>query len=606
MWRCNMAEGNKLKTRAEIEEKYKWKVQELYNTDEAWEEDFKKLKKEAVELSKYQGTLHEGESLLKFLEAYEGKLRLFENLAVYSHLRKDEDTSNSKYQVMNDKISVFGAELSGIISFFIPELLSFQDGIVEKMVKETKGLKHYEIMLKRIMEEKPHVLSEAEEKILASVSDCLNAPDNIYTMLTNADMTFPKIKGEDGEEVELTDTNYAIFIRSKDRRVREEAFTALFNTYKEFKNTISTAYTASVKNFIFETKIRRYESSLEKSLKPNKIPLKVYHNVVDTINNRLNSLHKYVELKKKLLGLEEIHMYDLYVSLVDTPKTNIPFEEGVKYCEEALKPMGEEYISIFNEGVKSGWIDVYENKGKRGGAYSSGSYDSMPYILLNYKNQVDDVSTLIHEMGHSIHSYYSKKNQPYIYADYELFCAEVASTTNECLLMDYLIKNEKDKLKRLYLINQQLEGIRATVFRQTMFAEFELIVHERMEAGEALSSEELCAIYHDLNVKYFGKEMIVDSEIDMEWARIPHFYRDFYVYQYVTGFAAANSFSNKILKEGAAAVEKYKGFLKAGGSDYPIAILKAAGVDMTTPKPLEDTIDKFDELLKMLENEMCN
>lgn len=548
--------------------------------------------------------MHIGSELLNYLVTYEELLGLYENLMVYAHLKSDEDKSNSKYQVMMDKIATFGAEFSGISSFFLPELLSLEESEVQESINSTEGLKHYEKYIKNIFEGKPHVLSEAEENILAQVSDCLSAPSNIYTMFTNADMTFPKIKNEDGVEVELTDSNYSTFITSKDRRVRKEAFKALFGTYKKFENTISTSYTASVKNNIFESKIRKYESCLEASLKPNKIPVEVYKNVVNTINNRIGSLHKYVDLKKKLLGVNEIHMYDLYVPIIDTPKFNIQFEEGVKLCEAALKPMGEEYISIFSEGVKDGWIDVYPNKGKRGGAYSSGSYTSMPYILLNYNNQVGDVSTLIHEMGHSIHSYYSRKNQSYTYADYVLFCAEVASTTNECLLMDYLIKNEDEKLKRLYLINQQLEGIRTTVFRQTMFAEFELIIHEKMEAGEALSSDDLNSIYHELNVKYFGKTMVVDSEIDIEWARIPHFYRDFYVYQYVTGFAAANSFYNKILTGGEEAVEKYKGFLKAGCSDYPIEILKAAGVDMTTPKPLEDTIDRFDELLEMLEREI--
>ncbi|MDU4890756.1 MAG: oligoendopeptidase F [Clostridium sp.] len=595
---------DKIKTRDEIDEKYKWKVDKMYSSDEIWEEDFKAIKEHVSGLLKFKGKLHIGSELLNYLVTYEELLGLYENLMVYAHLKSDEDKSNSKYQVMMDKIATFGAEFSGISSFFLPELLSLEESEVQESINSTEGLKHYEKYIKNIFEGKPHVLSEAEENILAQVSDCLSAPSNIYTMFTNADMTFPKIKNEDGVEVELTDSNYSTFITSKDRRVRKEAFKALFGTYKKFENTISTSYTASVKNNIFESKIRKYESCLEASLKPNKIPVEVYKNVVNTINNRIGSLHKYVDLKKKLLGVNEIHMYDLYVPIIDTPKFNIQFEEGVKLCEAALKPMGEEYISIFSEGVKDGWIDVYPNKGKRGGAYSSGSYTSMPYILLNYNNQVGDVSTLIHEMGHSIHSYYSRKNQSYTYADYVLFCAEVASTTNECLLMDYLIKNEDEKLKRLYLINQQLEGIRTTVFRQTMFAEFELIIHEKMEDGEALSSDDLNSIYHELNVKYFGKTMVVDSEIDIEWARIPHFYRDFYVYQYVTGFAAANSFYNKILTGGEEAVEKYKGFLKAGCSDYPIEILKAAGVDMTTPKPLEDTIDRFDELLEMLEREI--
>lgn len=599
-----MGEVKKLKTRKEIEAKYKWNVEKMYATDQVWEEDFKKLQEIAPRLGEYKGKLNEAKTLLEYLNNYVDVLSLFEDLAVYAHLRGDEDTANSKYQIMKDKISTYGAEFSAIISFFIPEVLKMKENQIKKLIEEEDGLKLYEFFLEQIMEKKPHVLSEEEEKILASVSDCLSAPGNIFGMFTNADMTFPVIRDEEENEVELTEGNYTVFIRSKDRRVRKEAFEALFGTYEKFKNTVATTYTASHKNFIFKAKTRKYNSALESSLKPDKIPVEVYHNVVDTINKNLASLHRYVDIKKRLLGLEEIHMYDLYVSVIDAPEFNVEYEDGVILCEKALEPLGTEYLEIFREGIEEGWIDVYENKGKRGGAYSSGSYNSMPYVLLNYNNQVNDVSTLAHEMGHSIHSYYARKNQPYIYADYVLFCAEVASTTNECLLMDYLIKNEKDKARRLFLINQQLEGIRTTVFRQTMFAEFELLTHEKMEKGESLSSEELCKIYHDLNEKYFGKSMVVDKGIDMEWSRIPHFYRDFYVYQYVTGFAAANSFSQIILNGTEEDVEKYKGFLKAGGSDYPINILKNAGVDMTTPKPLEDTIRRFDELLDMLEKEL--
>lgn len=599
-----MSEVIKLKLRDEINEKFKWKVDKLYNNDNIWEEDFIKLQQLSSRITQFKGKLHEGKQLLEYLKNYIEISSLFEDLAVYAHLRSDEDTTNSKYQVIKEKIFSYGAELSALTSFFIPEILEITEAELQQLINEESGLMIYEFYLKQILEKKSHVLSEEEERILASVSDCLNAPGNIFNMLTNADMTFSVIKDEDGVEVELTEGNYTKFIRSKNREVRKTAFEALFNNYKNYKNTLSTAYTASVKNFIFKSKTRNYKSALESSLKPDKIPVEVYHNVINTVNRNINSLHKYVEVKKQLLGLDEMHMYDLYVPIIETADFNIEYEEGIRICQEALKPLGDEYLSIFNEGINAGWIDVYENKGKRGGAYSSGSYNSMPYVLLNYNNQINDVSTLAHEMGHSIHSYYSRKNQPYIYADYVLFCAEVASTTNECLLMDYLIKNEKDRNKRLYLINQQLEGIRTTVFRQTMFAEFELISHERIEKGEALSSEQMCKLYHELNVKYFGPTMIVDTEIDMEWSRIPHFYRDFYVYQYVTGFAAANSFSEIILKGHWNDIEKYKDFLKAGGSDYPINILKKAGVDMTTPKPLEDTINKFNQLLDLLQSEI--
>ncbi|GAA0125923.1 oligoendopeptidase F [Clostridium sp. CTA-19] len=595
---------NKVKTREEIPEKYKWNVSKMYANDELWEMDFKKAKEICPKLLNYKGKLKNSKELLNYLNSYMDASMLMENLYVYAHLRNDENQANPKYQVILDKIKTYYSEFASMNSFFIPEILSFSEDEINEIISDESGLKLYEKYLKDILEEKPHVLSEEEERILASVSNCLDAPYNTFSMLSNADMTFPKIIDEDDKEVELTEGNYSVFIRSKNRKVRESAFKVLFRTYGKFKNTFASTYTAAHKNFIFNSKTRKYNSSLESSLKPNKIPLEVYHNVVNTVNENLPSLHRYVNIKKRLLKLDDIHMYDLYVPNIEAPKFDIPYESAIDLCLKALKPLGDEYLEIFKSGINDGWVDVYENKGKRGGAYSSGSYTSMPYVLLNYTNQVNDASTLAHEMGHSIHSYYSRKNQPYIYADYVLFCAEVASITNECLFMDYLMKNETDKNKRLYLMNEQLESIRTTVFRQTMFAEFELTTHEKMENGESLSTEDLCGIYHNLNKKYFGKDMIIDEEIDMEWARIPHFYSDFYVYQYVTGFAAANSFYNIILNGENNDIEKYKNFLKSGCSDYPINILKKAGVDMTTPKPLQDTIDRFNELLDMLEKEI--
>lgn len=599
-----MSEVIKLKTRDEIESNYKWNVEKLYKNSAAWEEDFKILKTKAPEMIRFSGKLGRAEDLLSFLENNEEIQRLLDKLLVYAHLRGDEDTANAEFQVLKNKIDVYSAEVFGFTAFFVPELLSLPERAVDEAINKLPKLKVYEFYLKDILIQKPHILSAEGEKLLASVSDCLNAPGNIFGMLTNADMTFPCIKDENGNEVELTEVNYSRFIKSKDRRVRKDAFETLFGTFKGFRNTLTTCLTSSTKNFIFNAKTRNYASAIESSLKPNNIPLEVYQNVVDTINNNLSSLHKYVSLKKKLLGLDEIHMYDLYVPIVEAVEDHIEFEDAVKIALEGIKPLGEEYLNIFKEGISEGWVDVFENKGKRGGAYSSGSFDTMPYVLLNYNYQLNDVSTLAHEMGHSIHSYYSRKTQPFVYSEYVLFCAEVASITNECLLIDYLIKNEKDKKKRLFLINQQLEGIRTTVFRQCMFAEFEKTTHENIEQGNPLSPEDLCKIYHDLNVKYFGKDMVVDEGIDMEWSRIPHFYSDFYVYQYTTGFAAANSFSKMIIEEGESAVEKYKVFLKSGGSDYPINILKKAGVDMSSPKPLEDTIKRFDELLDMLEKEI--
>ncbi|MEK6266863.1 MAG: oligoendopeptidase F [Clostridium sp.] len=599
-----MSEVKKLKTRDEIDSTFKWKVDKMYTNSEAWEEDLKILKLRVPKMESFSGKLGKAEELLSFLESNVEIERLLDKLLVYAHLRSDEDTAKAEFQVLKNKIDSYGAEVSSVTAFFVPELLSLKDGVIDAAICKLPELKLYEFYLKDILDQKPHILSAEGEKLMASVSDCLNAPGNIFGMLTNADMTFPSIKDESDNEIELTEGNYSSFIKSKDRRVRKDAFEALFDTYNGFRNTLTTSLTSSIKNFIFNAKTRNYSSALESSLKPNNIPLEVYSNVVDTINNNLSSLHKYVSLKKKLLGLDEIHMYDLYVPMVDAGEDHIEYADGVKIVLDGIKPLGKEYLDIFKEGISEGWVDVFENRGKRTGAYSWGCYDSMPYVLLNYNYKLNDVSTLAHEMGHSIHSYYSKKNQPYIYSHYELFCAEVASITNECLLIDYLIKNETDKKKRLFLINQQLEGIRTTVFRQCMFAEFEKVTHENIEEGNPLSPEDLCKIYHDLNVKYFGPEMVVDEGIDMEWSRIPHFYNDFYVYQYTTGFAAANSFSKMITNEGESAVERYKGFLKSGGSDYPINLLKKAGVDMSTPKPLEDTIRRFDELLEMLEKEI--
>ncbi|HEY8889209.1 MAG TPA: oligoendopeptidase F [Clostridium sp.] len=599
-----MSESNKLKTRDEIDSACKWKVENLYKSSMLWEEDFEILKTKAPEMLRFSGKLDSAENLLSFLENNVEIERLLDKLLVYAHLRGDEDTAKAEFQVLKNKIDAYGAEVSSFTAFFIPELLSLSEGAVDEAINKLPELKVYEFYLKDILDQKAHTLSAEGEKLLASVSDCLNAPGNIFSMLTDADMTFPNIKDEKGNEVEFTEGNYSSFIKSKDRRVRKDAFETLFGTYKGFSNALTTALTSSIKNFIFNSKTRNYTSAIESSLKPNNIPVEVYQNVVDTINNNLSSLHKYVSLKKKLLGLDEIHMYDLYVPIVETEEDHIKYEDAVSIALEGIKPLGQEYLDIFKEGINDGWVDVFQNKGKRSGAYSWGCYDSMPYVLLNYNYQLNDVSTLAHEMGHSIHSYYSRKNQPYIYSRYELFCAEVASITNECLLIDYLIKNETDKKKRLFLINQQLEGIRTTVFRQCMFAEFEKITHEKIEQGCPLAPEDMCRIYHDLNVKYFGEDMVVDDGIDMEWARIPHFYNDFYVYQYITGFAAANSFSKMITYEGESAVERYIEFLKSGGSDYPINILKKAGVDMSTPKPLEDTIRRFDELLEMLEKEI--
>lgn len=596
-----MEDNKVVKKREEINLEDKWKLEKIYVNEDAWEKDFNILKKESPKLREFAGKLNDKEEILKYLELNEKVSRLGETLYVYAHMKSDEDTSNQKYQSYMNKIDAFMAEFASYGAFFVPEILALPDEFIKDLIKNDERFKIYEFMLMDILKEKPHILTKEMEELLALASDCLDAPSSIHNMLTNADMTFGNIKDEDGDEVELTEGNYSSFIKSKDRSVREAAFKRLFGEYKKFDNTLATTLTSSVKSFNFSARVRKYESPIEASLSPNDIPVSVYENAIKTINDNLSSLHRYVKIKKKLLGLEQMHMYDLYVPIIEVEKEKISFDEGVKLANEGLKPLGEEYLNLFNEGINSGWIDKYENKGKRGGAYSWGGYDTMPYVLLNYHNELNDVSTLVHEMGHSLHSYYSRKTQPYYYAGYTLFCAEVASTTNEALLIHYLIEKEQDKKKKLYLINQELEQIRTTVFRQLMFAEFELYTHNALNSGEALTAADYSAKWHELNVNYFGPDMVVDEDIDMEWARIPHFYSDFYVYQYATGYAAASAFANAILEGKENAVEKYKGFLKAGGSKYPIDILKDAGVDMTTSEPLEATIHRFNELLDMLE-----
>ena len=599
-----MSDLKVLKKRGEIDDKYKWKLDKIFTSDNEWEEAFESLKSEAPSLKDFEGKLNNKENIKEFLDKYVDLGIKAETIYIYAHLKCDEDTSNSKYQSMMNKVDAYMAEFASFTAYFVPEILSQDEDNIRDIINNNEDLKIYKFMFDNILKEKPHILSKSEEELLASVSDCLDAPSSIHNMLTNADMKFGEIIDEDGEKVELTEGNYSSFIKSKDRNVRKEAFESLFRRYKDLENTFATTLSSSIKNFNFGAKIRKYNSALEASLKPNDIPVEVYKNAVKTIDENLNSLHRYVSLKKKLLGIDEMHMYDLYVPVIEIPKEHIEFNKAVDMVIEGLNPLGKEYLDIFKSGVEEGWIDIYQNKGKRGGAYSWGGYKTMPYVLLNYNYELHDVSTLAHEMGHSIHSYYSRKEQPYIYAGYTLFCAEVASTTNEALLIHHLINKEEDKNKKLYLINQELEQIRTTVFRQLMFAEFELYTHESLEKGIPLTAEDYNKAWHDLNVKYFGPDMVVDNEIDIEWARIPHFYSDFYVYQYATGYAAASAFAKSILDEKEDAVSKYIDFLKSGGSDYPIEILKNAGVDMTTSKPLEATIERFNELLDMLDSEI--
>ena len=590
----------KILSRNEVDDRHKWRLDLIFASNADFEEELKAVKAEAGVLSSYKDRLDDKEALLGYLKDYETYGRRLEKLYSYAHMKSDEDTTNGEQQVLLAKVSEYYSELMAITSWFVPEILALPDERLNEYLTDP-DLELYRFHIESIAKDKPHVLSKEREELLASLGDSLSAPEKIYNMFSNADLTFGNVKDSEGNEHQLTEEKYRNFIQSKDRELRKNSFLELFTTYGKYKNTLAQTLTSSMKVFNIDSKLRKYTSPVERALSPNNIPEAVFHNSIGTINEGLKELHRYVDIKKKLLGLDEIHMYDLYVPVIDIPEKKISFEEGVAMSLEGLKPLGEEYLSIFREGIEGGWIDIYENKGKRSGAYSSGCFDTMPYILLNYHDDLRDVSTLVHEMGHSIHSFYSRKTQPYIYAGYTIFVAEVASTTNEKLLIHHQIETETDEKRKLYLINQELEQIRTTVFRQLMFAEFEKITHESLIGGTPLTGDDLNRIWLDLNRRYFGEGIVLDKEIESEWSRIPHFYSDFYVYQYATGYAAASAFCDMILEGREGAVEKYLGFLKAGGSGYPVDVLSSAGVDMTSKAPLEATVKRFAELLDMLE-----
>lgn len=604
IWGGIIMENNsrKPRERKDIDTKYKWDLSTLYANDEMWEEDFKKAKELSKKIKEYQGKLTTNSMiLLEVLKLRDQLSRITENIYTYAKMRQDEDTRNSTYQALTDRATGLMVEVEESLSFIVPELLMVEEDKIKSYIEETKELEIYAHYLDNILRRKAHTLSPREEAILAQTGDIATASENTFGMLNNADIKFPVIKDESNQDIEITHGTFIPLMESKDRRVRQDAFKGLYSTYYNFKNTFASTLSGNVKKNIFYSKLRNYNSALEASLDKDNIPTEVYHNLIKTVGDNLSSLHKYVSLRKKALGLDELHMYDLYTPIVKDVDMKISYEEGQQIVLKALASLGDEYVNIVSDGLNSRWIDVYENRGKRSGAYSWGTYDSNPFILLNYQDTLDNVFTLAHELGHSLHSYYSKKNQPYIYGGYSIFLAEVASTTNEALLMDYLLKNVRTQEEEMYLLNHYLEQFRGTVYRQTMFAEFELAIHKHVEQGGSLTADWLCDKYKALNVKYYGPDIVVDDEIAIEWARIPHFYYNFYVFQYATGFSAATALSQKILDEGEPAIEKYIGFLKSGSSDYPINVLKKAGVDMTTPEPIEKALKLFGELVDKME-----
>lgn len=591
--------------RKDIPDEFKWKLEKMYESDELWEEDIKKVKEKVKEILQYVGRLGaSSENLFHALDLNDTISQKLENVFVYAKMRKDEDNRITKYQAMSDRAQALAVEVQSSLSFLIPEIISIPEEKIRNYLKTNDGLKLYTFFLEELLRQKDHILSKEEEQILAQMGELAGAPKNIFGMINNADMKFPVIQDENGEEIEVTKGRYIKLLESRERRVRKDAFEALYSTYEKQKNTIGATLNYSVKKDVFYARVRKYESALKASLDGDNIPIAVYDNLIQTVEEHLDTMYRYVGLRKKALDVDELHMYDLYTPIVQEVKIEVPYEKAKEQVIRGLSPLGPEYIKILEKGFHEGWIDVYENEGKTSGAYSFGTYQSLPYVLLNYQDSLNDMFTLAHEMGHSLHSYYSHANQPYIYGSYTIFAAEVASTVNEALLMEYLLKNTQDQKEKMYLLNHYLEQFRGTVYRQTMFAAFEKIVHEKVEDGEALTPETFSDIYMALNKKYYGPDVVLDKEIQMEWARIPHFYNAFYVYKYATGYVAAISLSQQILKNNAMAVPKYLEFLKGGGSDYPINLLKKAGVDMTTTEPIHHALKVFknlvDEMEKML------
>lgn len=596
--------SEKTPLRSEIAEEFKWRLEDVFESDEAWLKALENAEELITRGASFKGRLGEsGATLLEFMKYDDECTLALYAISGYASQRGDEDTDNPKYQDFQLRVQSYFVRYASALAFVRPEINSIPDEKFNSFFDEEPGLKLYRRALERIRRSREHTLGESEEMIMAAASPLRSAPENAYSLFESADIKFPPAVGSDGAEHELTNSSYGVLIKNPDRELRKSAFTNIYNTYSQFRNTVAALYDAEVKGRIFNATCRKYPSCLEAALFENEVPVSVYKNLIDTVHKNMGYMHKYVSLRKKLMGLDELHMYDLYTSLVPDADKKITFDEAKTTVLEALSVMGKDYTDMLREGFENRWIDVYENVGKRSGAYSAGMRPH-PYVLLNHKDTLDCMFTLAHEMGHSIHSYLSMKNQPIVYSDYVIFVAEVASTCNEALLMQHLLSKTEDKKERAYLINYFLEQFRTTLYRQTMFAEFEMLTAEMAERGESLTAESLSTLYGKLNAEYYGDDIVTDPEIAYEWERIPHFYYNFYVFQYATGFSAAIALSTKILKEGKPAVDAYKKFLSGGCSTDPISLLRIAGVDMDSPEPIESALKLFGELIDEMDSLM--
>ena len=588
--------------RSEVARENTWAIEDIFATDEAWETALEDLKKFPERIASFKGRLAESaETLLEYLKMCDEISVACDALGNYAQRKSDEDTAVAKYQSYTGQLMNVYVAINSAGSFETPELIAIPDETLDGFYKANKDLELYRHHLDRIRLKKEHVLSEAEEKLLAMTGEMGNSAENIYGMFADADLKFDDAVDKDGKAHQVTHGSYIPLVKSTDRVLRKSAFESMYKSYGTFRNTCAATLNAQIKAVNFYSQARKYGSSLEAALSANEVPTEVYTNLIKAVHDNMHYMYDYVALRKKLLGVDELHYYDLYTPIVSDFEMKVTFEEAKETVLKALAPMGEEYLAILREGFENRWIDVYENEGKTSGAYSAGARVH-PYVLLNHKDTLDCMFTLAHEMGHAIHSYLSNKNQPVVYSDYVIFVAEVASTCNEALLMQYLLAHTDDKKEKAYLINYFLEQFRTTLYRQTMFAEFELKCNEICASGDSLTADTLCEIYGELNKLYFGDGVVLDEDIKMEWARIPHFYYDYYVYQYATGYSAAIALSQRILKEGAPAVKDYiEGFLSGGCSTDPISLLKRAGVDMSTTKPVTDALALFGDLIKQMD-----
>ena len=584
--------------RSEVREENTWNVKDMYESVEDWEKELTAIRSIVDKVAEYEGKVMESAGSL--LAVLSGLAEAGEKLGLafnYAERLFDEDQTNTAHQAMNAKAYSAYAEMESRVAFVDPEIIAAPQELLERYYEELDELPLYRKQIEEIRRRKAHCLSAEMEKLLAMTAEMSQTPADAFSILSNADLVLPEIVDENGEKVRLTSGRYGQFVQSADRRVRKDAFEAMYSTYKQFLNTFASLYNGNVKQQIFQAKARKYASTLEAAVDANHVSPDVYQNLIETVSQNLDKMHRYVSLRKKCLGTEDLHMYDIYTPMIPDMAKTISFEEAKETVLKALAPLGEDYVAKVKEGFENRWIDVYENQGKRSGAYSAGAYGCHPYVLLNYNGTLDDVFTLAHEMGHAMHSYYSNETQPYIYAEYKIFVAEVASTCNEILLMEYLLEHTTDQKERAYLLNHYLDSFKGTVYRQTQFAEYEMLTNRMSEEGESLNADNLSNLYLELNKKYYGDEIVSDDEIAYEWARIPHFYYNFYVYQYATSYCAAYSVAHKILEEGAPAVERYKKFLSSGCSQAPVELLKIAGVNLETPAPIQDALDAFGKII---------